>query len=230
MTGPVFRLAAQVEYDQSRQVVRPVPKKFCAAENLWFVGGVNYLAHFYLAEDSVESQLGNFLGDFLKGVDRDAFPEAVRRGIQKHLKIDAYTDQHPVFRQSKARLSPERRRFAGVIIDIFYDHFLAVHWSDYHHEPLDVFSDRVITNLLGYTGFVPERARFVLERINQNGRLVSYRSVDAIGDVLDGISYRFRRENSMAGAVADLDIHYQALEADFFDFFPALQAFARDLE
>jgi len=198
--------------------------------DLCFVLGMNYLAHFYLAEDSVESQLGNFLGDFLKGVDREQFPRVVQAGIEKHLKVDSFTDQHPVFRRSKKRLARNRRRFAGVIIDIFYDHFLATHWSDYHAQDLELFSDRVIGRLLDYSGFVPPRARFVLERIDENGRLVSYRKVDAIGEVLDGISYRFRRENTIAGAVEELHSQYNELEKDFREFFPELRDFAEALK
>ena len=190
---------------------------------------MNYLAHLYLADDTIESQLGNFLGDFLKGVDRERFPEEVQRGITIHLKIDAFTDEHPIFKRSRDRLSKPRRRFAGIIVDVFYDHFLAVHWAQYCDEQLEDFSDRVINGFLTYTGYVPDKARYVLERINENGRLVSYRDVEAIGQVLDGLSRRFPRENPMAGSVGELLDHYEDFEEDFFMFFPEVQEFVAGL-
>jgi acyl carrier protein phosphodiesterase len=190
---------------------------------------VNYLAHIFLAEDTVESQLGNFLGDFLKGEDRNRFPEEVQRGIAAHLKVDVYTDQHPVFKQSRTRLRPERQRFAGIIVDIFYDHFLARNFSDYSAETLEDFSDRVITGFLGYTGYVPAKARFVLERINQNGRLASYQHLEAIDEVINGISRRFPRENTMAGSVDDLMRDYEGFKQDFLDFFPEVRRYFKTL-
>ena len=191
---------------------------------------MNYLAHLYLADDTVESQLGNFLGDFLKGVDREQFPEEIQRGISVHLAIDAFTDAHPIFKRSRDRLSADRRRFAGIIVDVFYDHFLAQHWNQYAEETLEEFSQRVVGGMLSYTGFVPDKARYVLERLNENERLQSYRNIDSIGYVLDGLAYRFPRENPMGGSVEELHDAYEDFEEDFFMFFPEIQAHVRSLD
>lgn len=86
---------------------------------------MNYLAHLFLADDTPESLLGNLLGDFMKGVVKEQFSNSIQQGIELHRKIDSYTDSHPVVRNAKHLISLERRRYAGVLLDVFYDHFLA---------------------------------------------------------------------------------------------------------
>ena len=81
---------------------------------------MNYLAHLYLAEDSPESILGNFLGDFVKGSTLKDYSEGIQKGIQQHRKIDVFTDAHPVFLETKQWIHPNNRRYAGIVIDIFY--------------------------------------------------------------------------------------------------------------
>jgi acyl carrier protein phosphodiesterase len=86
---------------------------------------MNYLAHLYLAGDSPESILGNLIGDFLKGTTVDSYSESIRKGIQLHKQVDRYTDLHDIVRKSKQLISPVNKRYAGIIVDVFYDHFLA---------------------------------------------------------------------------------------------------------
>ena len=86
---------------------------------------MNYLAHIFLAGDSEESLLGNIMGDFVKGSIGDGFHPGIEEGIRTHRKVDVFTDSHEIFKASKKLMSPERRRFAGVIIDLGFDHLLA---------------------------------------------------------------------------------------------------------
>src|ERR1051325_10142199 len=104
---------------------------------------MNYLAHLFLAEDDPESLLGNLLGDFVKGAKKDDYPDSIRRGIELHRKVDRFTDAHRVVRSSLSLISPARRRFAGVLVDIFYDHLLAKDWQIYSSVPLATFSQKV---------------------------------------------------------------------------------------
>ena len=90
---------------------------------------MNYLAHLYLAGESDDSRLGNILGDFVKGNAAGRYPPAILRGIMMHRKVDRFADHHPQSRSARQLISPARRRFAGVIVDICYDHFLSVHWK-----------------------------------------------------------------------------------------------------
>ena len=89
---------------------------------------MNFLAHVFLAGDDPALQAGGVLGDFCTPAEAAALPAAVRAGIDLHRRIDAFTDRHAVTRRSCARVSATRRRFAGILVDVFYDHHLAVHW------------------------------------------------------------------------------------------------------
>ena len=105
---------------------------------------MNYLAHLYLAEDSDESLLGNLLGDFVKGRLEEQYSPEIIKGIKTHRKVDAYTDFNQNFLACKKLLRPDRRRFAGIIVDMSFDHFLAKNWADYsdiHARPSRVSSN-----------------------------------------------------------------------------------------
>src|SRR6476469_1163611 len=105
---------------------------------------MNYLAHLYLADNSPESILGNLLGDFVKcQAAFNIYPIAIKKGIQLHRQVDAYTDSHAVVRESKKLISNINKRYAGIIIDVFYDHFLAKNWLTYSSIPLNEFAANV---------------------------------------------------------------------------------------
>ncbi len=106
---------------------------------------MNYLAHIYLAGDSEESLLGNIMGDFVKGSIGDGFHPEIEKGIRTHRKVDVFTDSHEIFRASKKLMSPERRRFAGVIIDLAFDHLLSKNWASYSDTDLEGFIRKTYT-------------------------------------------------------------------------------------
>ena len=110
---------------------------------------MNFLAHAFLARSSPELLIGGLLGDFVKGRERlQQYSPAVRAGILLHRAIDRYTDAHPAVHASCALISPARRRFAAILVDVFCDHFLACHWHRYTDLPLEAFTQQVYTTLL----------------------------------------------------------------------------------
>lgn len=188
---------------------------------------MNYLGHLYLAEDTPLSLVGNLLGDFVKGAVSDAYPLAIRRGIELHRKVDAFTDSHTVFRAGRQLISPVRRRFAGIMMDVFYDHFLAKHWLRYSPATLPSFSQKVYRALRENRDLLPERLQRMLPYIIEEDWLTSYKHLGAVDRALNRLSQRFKRENTLAGAVEELESNYAALEAGFHSFFPDLIAYAR---
>jgi acyl carrier protein phosphodiesterase len=188
---------------------------------------MNYLAHLFLAGPEPEALLGALMGDFVKGVLDQRYPAAVTRALALHRRIDTFTDAHPVTAASRARISPERRRFAGIIVDVSYDHFLARHWGEHAHEPLDAFTARVYALLEQHDALLPERLRLIAPRMAQADWLASYAQVESIHAALDRMSLRLKRENRLAGAGAELEANYAALEADFRAFFPDLVRFVQ---
>lgn len=184
---------------------------------------MNYLAHLYFAEDTPESRVGNLMVDFVRGpVDGQPYNGAVMRGMRSHVAVDRYTDGHDVVRESKALISGARRRFAGIIVDICYDHFLASHWSDFSDESLADFIDRTYRSLSAYRGDMPPVLSRVLNHMVQHDWLGGYREMSGIGRALDGLSMRIRRPNTLAGSVEELEANYGAMEGQFLRFFPDL--------
>lgn len=190
---------------------------------------MNYLAHAFLAGPQPASRLGGLLGDFVKGpIESIArhYPHAVVTGIALHRRIDSYADRHPAFRRSRQRVSALRRRFSGVMVDLFYDHFLARHWSAYCAQSLEAFTADLYALLASNQTLLPPRLAQSLPGMRRDDWLASYRGVDAIGSALDRLSrHRLRRANPLAGAAEELHNAYPGYEADFRIFFADAVAF-----
>jgi acyl carrier protein phosphodiesterase len=192
---------------------------------------MNYLAHLLLSANTPEIAIGGLLGDFVKGGrDRDYAP-AVRTGILLHRDIDRYTDAHAAHRRSRALISPERRRFAGILVDVFYDHFLVRHWASFSSAPLPEFTGAVYADLLRHRSEFPERLQRIVPMMARDDWLGSYGELAAVAAALDGIRRRFGRyprAAALAGAVAELETHYVEHERQFLRFFPELMRHVED--
>lgn len=189
---------------------------------------MNFLAHLYLAGPEPEALLGSLMGDFVKGPLEDRYPPGLARALAQHRRVDTFTDAHPLVRASRARVAPPRRRFAGILVDMFYDHFLARHWDDYGTEPLERFTARVYALLREQEPLLPERLRQIAPRMARHDWLGSYRRVEAVQVALDNMGERLKRGNALRGAGAELSANYAAFGQDFRAFFPEVVRFARD--
>lgn len=186
---------------------------------------MNFLAHLHLSDGSDEGLLGSLMGDFVKGPLDDRYPPGITRGIALHRRIDTFTDAHPVVLASKARIAPERRRFAGIMVDVFYDHYLARDWDQHSDVPLTRFSQQVYALLARSEAVLPERLRAMAPFMARGDWLGSYAEVEAIHTALDRMSRRFRRENALLGSAIELEKNYAALESDFRAFLPDLRRY-----
>ncbi len=187
---------------------------------------MNYLGHLYLAEDNSASLVGNLLGDFVKGSISAALPDEIRYGIALHRKVDVFTDSHEIVRASMRRITPARRRFAGIMVDMFYDHFLAQNWQRFSDISLQGFSENVYRALLEHHALLPDRLKRMLPYIIEENWLVSYKEIASIDRALNRLSKRFRRENTLLNSAEELAANYKQLEGDFYKFFPDLIQFA----
>lgn len=190
---------------------------------------MNWLAHLYLSDPAPAHRVGNLLPDFLSINEVRALPEIFLAGVEQHRGIDAFTDAHPVVRRSLARFQPPLRRFAGLIVDLFYDHFLARDWSQYSAEPLPAFADSVNRAFLHHRPQLPPMACEAFEQMHAQGWLCSYRVTDGIHLALRRISRRFRRQVDLVPAFAVLEREYAGFEADFREFFPQLRRYVAEL-
>ncbi|MBB3101689.1 ACP phosphodiesterase [Azomonas macrocytogenes] len=187
---------------------------------------MNYLAHLHLAGPHSAAQLGGLYGDFIKGPLQGRWPVAVEEGIRQHRRIDAFTDSHPLIVAARSRFPSERRRFAGILLDLFFDHCLAANWQDYSSEPLDNFTARIY-HLLQTQAELPGRLSHIAPRMAAHDWLGSYRQFEVLEQVLVNTGRRLSRPHPLAEGMRDLERLYQPLLADFRAFYPHLQAFAR---
>jgi acyl carrier protein phosphodiesterase len=151
---------------------------------------LNWLAHVFLSGDNVEQRLGNLLADLVRGADRAAMSADFLLGVRRHQAIDSYTDAHPVVRRSRTRIGAEHRRFSGVLVDVFYDYFLATNWIRYSSQPLQDFTADFYADVRAHPLELPERARMTLDRIIQDGLLGAYRSLEGVEQSLRRLSRR----------------------------------------
>jgi len=184
---------------------------------------MNFLAHLYFAEDTPESRVGNLMADFVRGpVDRQPYNGAVMQGMRSHVAVDRFTDGHDVVSESKALISRRRRRFAGIIVDVCYDHFLARNWPNFSDVPLTEFIDRTYGSLRDYGGEMPPVMTRVIRHMMEHDWLRGYHETSGVGRALNGLSMRLRRPNTLAGSVEELEANYGEMEGHFLRFFPDL--------
>ncbi len=187
---------------------------------------MNYLAHLYLGRHSPELLLGSMLGDFVKGaVPGDLHPE-IRTGIIVHRSIDKFTDSHPIFLRSRERLHPTYRRYSAILVDLFYDHFLALQWQRYHPHPLDRFAAEVYAVLETHRAQLPTRLQSILDPMQRKNWLLSYTETENIERAARGIASRLRRPTPLAAGAVELARQYQGFSEDFSAFWPVLVTFA----
>jgi acyl carrier protein phosphodiesterase len=190
---------------------------------------MNFLAHAYLSGSDEDILIGNFIADAVKGNNISRFREGIQKGVRLHREIDTYTDTHPVFLRSKQRIQDSYGKFAGVVVDIYYDHFLASSWNSYSDKELSEFALYVYNLMFKNYAVLPPKSRRILPYMAIHNWLVGYSSFRDLQWVFDGMSRRSKQYNSqMEGAVASLKEDYKDFENDFQEFFPDMIAHAGD--
>tara|TARA_R100000306_G_C4381713_1_gene145276 strand:- start:5585 stop:6157 length:573 start_codon:yes stop_codon:yes gene_type:complete len=189
---------------------------------------VNHLAHLFLAPDEPVIRIGSVCGDFLKGISIQDMPPAMQIGIRHHLAVDGYTDRHPEVLASKRLFSIERRRFAGVALDVLYDHYLLKNWAHYSAQRSNGFISQRYDELEAFEHLMPPAMLPVARQIRKHDWFGQYRDLDNIGYALDRISRRIRFPNRFDGIITEIKLHHVELEQRFQRFFGDLQQAAQD--
>ncbi|RAV99899.1 acyl carrier protein phosphodiesterase [Pseudochryseolinea flava] len=186
---------------------------------------MNFLAHLYLSGNNSKILVGNFIGDFVKGRHvYDHYERDIARGIEIHRAIDLYTDTHPVVSESKQRLRPVYRHYSSVIVDVFYDHYLAANWEKFHPQPLTLFAEESYNTISSFDSILPENVKHMLPYMIRGNWLVNYAGLEGIQRALTGMARRTKYNSRMDEAVNDLREHYQAFKKEFKEFLPLLKA------
>ena len=205
----------------SAKVARTAPPCDCPAFRM------NWLAHLYLSDPAPPCRIGNLLPDFVSAAVLAELPSAFQPGIAQHRRIDAFADAHPVFRRSVRRFLPPFRRYGGILVDIFYDHFLARDWQSFTRTPITDFAAEVYASFDTVHPPLPAAARAPLHHLRQADWLCSYGEMHGIEIVLRRLSQRLRRPFDLAASLPIFRAEYKNFEADFREFFPQLRAAVR---
>ena len=189
---------------------------------------MNFLAHIYLSGNDNQLMIGNFIADHVKGSDFKSYPPQVSNGIQLHRAIDTFTDHHPIFRQSKHRLHEVYGHYSGVLTDMFYDHFLASLWKNYHSKPLIVFVEDFYNLMQTTTIEIPDKTKRMVPHMIQGNWLCAYETVEGLRNILNQMDYRTRYRSGMKDGVDQLLNHYHDYQNEFEAFFEEMRIYVKD--
>lgn len=188
---------------------------------------MNYLAHIYLARHSDAAMVGAMLGDFVKANDVDNYATEIAREITLHRLVDSYTDSHPAVVAARELFGPGRRRYAGIVLDVFYDHLLSRDWANYSAQPREALIARFYRALAAHEPVLPARLREMLPYLVQQDWLGGYASFEGVAQTVARVSRRLSRNGHLLReGIEDLVLHRDAIARGFDQFFPDLVAFA----
>ena len=187
---------------------------------------MNFLAHIYLSGDDELVKIGNFMADGIRGKQFEKYPETIQKGILLHRAIDTYTDSHPIFRKSTKRLHQRYHHYAGVIVDIFYDHFLAKNWTKYAEIELKIYVAEFYQSMNNHYELLSEKAQNILPYMEKQNWLLNYQSIEGIQQILTQMDRRTNNKSNMRFATEELTSHYNDFENEFTIFFEEIKNYS----
>ena len=187
---------------------------------------MNLLAHALLAGEDDDVRFGSAIGDFVRGTIDPALPRGVREGIALHRAVDAYTDAHPAVVAARALFVPPFRRYAGILLDVWFDHLLARDWERLVGGSLATYSQALQALLRQRAGALPPRMHGFAAYLLRNDLPAGYRERAMIAQVFLGLSQRLARANPIAVALPAIGEREAAIAAHFEAFYPDLRAYA----
>jgi acyl carrier protein phosphodiesterase len=189
---------------------------------------MNYLAHIYLSGNDREVQLGNFIADSVKGKQLERYETGIQKGIRMHRAIDYFTDTHPLVKKGGARLFPTFRHYHLVLMDMFYDHFLAKNWHRFADNSLEDFAQDFYRFLERRTDDLPLRNQKSLPYLVEENWLVKYAEIDGLTYILKQMTHRIQYKVELWKGVDFLEAFYTEYEDEFYAFFDDLQQYVRE--
>lgn len=183
---------------------------------------MNFLAHIYLSGDNELLKIGNFMADTVRGKRYLDYSNEIQKGILLHRFIDTYTDAHPIYRQSRRRLYEKYGHYAGVIMDIVYDHFLAKNWKSYNEIELEVYAAQFYDSLKENYELLTTKTQNLMPYMIQQNWLVQYASLEGLETILFQMDHRTKNRVHMQEAIVEVKEYYRELELEFTQFMKEL--------
>lgn len=188
---------------------------------------MNFLAHALLADEAPALIVGGVVGDWIKGPLPGVLPHDLAKGVALHRAIDSFAESHPAFCRSRSRVSADRRRYAGVLVDVFYDHLLARNWAVVDHRPLEQYCESVYRLINDRLNDLPISAHPALMLMAKEDWLTSYAQIDGIADVLARMSRRARQPNPLAHGEHEFLADVDGFTSDFYLWLDDARAFCQ---
>lgn len=168
------------------------------------------------------------MADSIRGHSYDVYPMEIQKGILLHRSIDSFTDMHPIYRQSKHRLHEKYGHYSGVIMDIFYDHFLAKNWSDYSSENLEDYAENFYLLLKENYDILTERVKGMMPYMIARNWFVSYSTIAGLEMIMFQMDHRTKNRVDMHESIVELHKYYSEFEAEFKLFFEELRQHCKE--
>ncbi len=188
---------------------------------------MNFLAHALLAGDDPALIVGGVIGDWIKGPLPGVLPDDLAKGVVLHRAIDSFAESQLDFRRSRSRVSKDRRRYAGVLVDVFYDHLLARNWATVHHQPLNDYCESVYRLIKDRLNDIPISSHPALTLMAQEDWLTSYAQIEGIADILARMSRRARQPNPLANGEQEFLADADGFTGDFYAWLDEAREFSR---
>ncbi len=188
---------------------------------------MNFLAHTHLSPDNDDIIFGNFIADAVKGKSYLVYRQDIVVGILLHRSIDVFTDRHPLVRNSKSIIRNSFGKYSGIVVDIYYDHFLARNWELYHSDELSKFSTKIYFILAQRFLLLPTRVRRMLPFLIAQNWLSGYANLSDLQRVFNGMDRRTNHVSGMENAVTVLEENYELLYSDFKEFYAELEVYSK---
>ncbi|MDP3556581.1 MAG: ACP phosphodiesterase [Bacteroidota bacterium] len=176
---------------------------------------MNYLAHAFLSNNDDNLLIGNFIADHLRGNNFKNYPTEIINGIYLHRKIDSFTDNHLSFKASKRLFYGNYERYSGILIDIYFDYFLAKKFTKYSNTSLKEFCEIVYTTYSNNQHYLPQSSSRFLEYVIKNNIYSAYSSLEGIEKVLFHLSHRIQHGVMLNESISIFKEHELALESNF---------------
>jgi acyl carrier protein phosphodiesterase len=186
---------------------------------------MNFLAHTFLSGNNEDILIGNFMADFVNGSKYDHLPVEIQLGIQLHRGIDQFTDGHPMIKKGVRRLYKVHGKYAPVVIDIIYDHILAVEWDQLSKVSLRAHVNNAYDSFSDKKEYFPERLKARIHRMIDDDFLFNYRSRKGFERSLAFMDRRTKFPSKFTEASVQLYDEWDFFEKEFYSFMPDIMEF-----
>lgn len=167
--------------------------------------------------------MGNLWGDLLRPRDYEFLDPSILNGIERHKKIDAFTDQHNAVDEIVSILRPYQGKYTPVVADVLMDFILSKFWDQYHHAPIEKFCHSTYKVVADHLHYIPDRLHPRINRMLSHHWLESCKNRERMGRTLEMLSKRAAFENTIPEAMVPYDLHQEQMDRLFLIFFNDMQ-------